>query len=187
MSVFGRHWSRAGGIDRGMPHRDRGEDGRLGSLAEFDERRRDRALERFAVLRPHLEDGVSLCEAAARAGVPSRTARRWRERYRGGGMIALADGQRADRGVRRTRGELVTLIEGLALRRPAAPVAHIHRETTAVAQRNGWLAPSYATVYAIVRALDPGLLALAHDGPARYRERFELVYRREADAPKGVW
>jgi putative transposase len=174
-------------MDRGMPHHDRGEDGRLGSLAELDERRRGRALERFAVLRPHLEDGVSLCEAAARAAVPVRTARRWRERYRGGGLIALAGGPRSDRGVRRTRGELVALIEGLALRRPATPVAHIHRETTAVAPRNGWSAPSYATVYAIVRALDPGLVALAHDGPARYRERFELVYRRESDAPNAVW
>ena len=175
-------------MDRGMPQRsDRGEDGRLGSLAELDGLGRDRALERFAALRPHLEDGVSLCEAAARAAVPVRTARRWRERYRGDGLIGLADGPRSDRGVRRTRGELITLIEGLALRRPAAPVAHIHRETTAVAQRNGWPAPSYATVYAIVRALDPGLLALAHDGPSRYRERFELVYRRESDAPNAIW
>jgi len=29
--------------------------------------------------------------------------------------------------------------------------------------------------------LTQGLLVLAHDGPVRYRERFELVYRREAE------
>ena len=66
-----------------MPERsDRGEDGRLGSLAELDERDRDRALERFAVLRPHLEDGVSLSEAAACAAVSART--------RGGGASGIA-------------------------------------------------------------------------------------------------
>jgi putative transposase len=28
---------------------------------------------------------------------------------------------------------------------------------------------------------------LAHDGPVRYRERYELVYRREASAPNEIW
>jgi putative transposase len=175
-------------MDRDMAHRDdRGEHRQSASLAELDERHRDHALERFAVLRPHLEDGLPLAEAAAQAAVPARTARRWRDRYRRDGLIGLADSQRSDRGVRRTRRELVALIEGLALRRPVPPVAHVHRETTAVARRSGWPAPSYATVYAVVRAMDPGLLALAHDGPARYRERFELVYRRECEAPNAVW
>jgi putative transposase len=42
-------------------------------------------------------------------------------------------------------------------------------------------------VHAVVRALDPGLVVLAHDGPVRYRERYELVYRREASAPNEIW
>ena len=41
------------------------------------------------------------------------------------------------------------LIEGLALRKPAAPAAHVHRQVTEVAERDGWPVPSYATVYAI--------------------------------------
>lgn len=157
------------------------------ALAELDEERREQALRRFAVLAAHLHDGVALSAAAAQAGVAPRTARRWLARYRSGGLVALAPAARADLGQRRTVAALVELIEGLALRRPAPPVAYIHRQATAVARASGWPAPSYATVYAIVRALDPGLLVLAHDGPVRYRERFELVYRREAEHPNEIW
>jgi putative transposase len=82
---------------------------------------------------------------------------------------------------------LIELIEGMALRRPAPPIAFIHRRVVDVARKHGWPAPSYATVHAVVRALDPGLVVLAHDGPVRYRERFELVYRREAAAPNEIW
>jgi hypothetical protein len=37
---------------------------------------------RFALLRPHIEDGVALAGAAREAGVPLRTAQRWLARYR---------------------------------------------------------------------------------------------------------
>jgi putative transposase len=145
------------------------------------------ALDRLGVVRAHLEGGLSLSAAAARAGVSARTARRWLARYRSGGLPALARPPRSDRGQRRTPAELVELIEGLALRRAAPPTALIHRQAVDVAREHGWPAPSYATVYEIVRALDPGLVILAHEGPVRYRERFELVYRREASAPNEIW
>jgi putative transposase len=119
------------------------------------------------VLRPHLHDGVALDVAAVGAGVTPRTVRRWLARYRTGGLAGLARASRADRGERRTPGLLIELIEGLALRRPRPPIAHIHREAVSFARENGCAAPSYATVHAIVRALDPGLLVLAHDGPVR--------------------
>lgn len=130
---------------------------------------------------------MALSAAAVEVDVPLRTAERWLERYRVGGLAGLAAKPRADRGNRRTPTDLVKLTEGLALRRPALPIAHIHRQVTALARSRGWPVPSYATVYAIVRALDPGLMTLAHDGPAGYRDRFELVYRREAEAPNAVW
>ena len=157
------------------------------ALVELSDERREKALRRFEVLEAHLHDGVALGVAAAQAGVAPRTARRWLAAYRSGGLTALAPAPRADRGQRRTEAALVELIEGLALRRPAPPVAYIHRQVSAVAAANGWPAPGYATVYAIVRAVDPGLLVLAHDGPVRYRERFELVYRREAERPNEIW
>ena len=144
-------------------------------------------MRRWELLRPHLEDGVPLTRVADAAGVPLRTAERWSARYRRGGLAGLARAPRADRGRRRLPAELVWLIEGLALRRPAPSIAHIHRQAVLVAVARGWPEPAYGTVRAIVKALDPGLVTLAHDDPVRYRERFELCYRREVERPNQVW
>ena len=76
--------------------------------------------------------------------------------------------------------DLVQLIEGLALRRPPPRVAEVHRCVVGVARQRGWPMPSYTTVRRVIAGLDPGLAALAHHGPAVYRDRFELVYRRES-------
>lgn len=156
-------------------------------LSELSEQQRARALARHAVLRPHLESGVPLARAAAAAAVPLRTAERWLALYRGGGLAALAPPMRRDRGRRRFPDELVALIEGMALRRPAPSIAHVHRQATTAAAANGWPIPSYSTVRAIVTAIDRGMVTLAHEGPVRYRERFELVYRREAERSNHTW
>ncbi len=151
------------------------------------EARRDLAMSRFAVLRPHLHDGVALTAAARHAGVPVRTAQRWLARYRADGLAGLARRPRQDRGQRRLPGQLVTLIEGLALRTPRPSTATVHRQIREVADEHGWPVPSYATVYAIVAGLDPALTTLAHEGTKRYEEMFDLVGRREAAASNDIW
>ena len=47
--------------------------------------------------------------------------------------------------------------------------------------------PSYATVAAVVRRLDPALRDPRARGRQRYQERFDLIYRREADGPNAIW
>lgn len=46
---------------------------------------------------------------------------------------------------------------------------------------------SYSTVRSIVTALDPAMLALAHDGAVAFRDTYELVYRRRAERPNAMW
>lgn len=38
-----------------------------------------------------------------------------------------------------------------------------------------------------IAALDPGLVTLALEGPASYRDRHELVYHRRAEWPNQIW
>ncbi len=83
--------------------------------------------------------------------------------------------------------DLQTLIEELALRPADADHGPCHRQVAAVAAQFGWPVPSYATVYDVVRAIDPAMHTLAAEGVKRYREVFELVYRREAAAPNEIW
>ena len=63
----------------------------------------------------------------------------------------------------------------------------MHRQVTAVAEREGWPVPSYSSVYAIIRGIDPAMATLAHEGSKRYKEVFDLVYRREAAKPNQIW
>jgi putative transposase len=93
------------------------------SLAALDEEGRARVMARFAVLRPHLEEGVPLTRAAGQAGVSPRTAQRWLARYHRDGLAGLARSVRGDAGAHRAPPELVALIEGLGLKRPRSSAA----------------------------------------------------------------
>jgi putative transposase len=141
------------------------------ALASLSDEQCRQAMDRFAVLRLHLEEGVPLTSAAADAGVPLRTAQRWLASYREIGLIGLARPVRRDAGGRRLPSELVALIEGMGLKRPRSSAAAIYRGVSAAAEAQGWRVPSYGTVHAILSRLDPAMVTLAQDGPAAYRDR----------------
>jgi putative transposase len=82
---------------------------------------------------------------------------------------------------------LQLLIEGLALRRPPPTITTVHRQAAEVAQDQGWPVPGYAAVYDVVTSIDPAMATLAHEGPKRYKEVFDLVHRSEAAKPNQIW
>jgi len=157
------------------------------SLASLSDRQRAQAMARFALLQPHLERNVPLARAARDGGVALRTARRWLQRYRAEGLIGLVRAARSDAGQRKLSADLTALVEGLALRKPRPSVAALHREVARIVADRGIAAPSYATVHAIVCGLDPALTTLAHEGPAAFRNRYELIHRHRAEAPNALW
>jgi putative transposase len=128
------------------------------------------------------------CQIAKERTIPRRTLTRWVKQYRETGLDGLIRQGHADKGERRYRPpDLKSLIEGLALQKPRRSAAAIHRQVTRVATEQGWPVPSYSQVYAIIDALDPGLVVLAHQGSKAYREHFDLLYRFEAEAPNHLW
>ncbi|SLM96172.1 helix-turn-helix domain-containing protein [Brevibacterium yomogidense] len=128
-------------------------------------------LQRWRILRLHVEDGIPLTALATDTGIGLRTLSRWHARYRDGGIAALGNLPRADTGTRRMAPELVAFVEHLALTRPRPSIATLHRLTRGEAARLEVKAPSYATVRAVVRSLDPAMVTLALEGPAAYRDR----------------
>ncbi len=149
--------------------------------------RQGEAMTRFAALRPYIEDGVPLVSAAKAAGVPVRIKRRWLARFQQDGVVGLARKERADRGRRKLPDGLVRMVEGMALTRPPSSAAAIHRRLLEVAPEQGWPVPAPRTVRAIIAALDPAMRTLVHDGPAAYRDRYELIHRHRADRPNALW
>jgi putative transposase len=156
-------------------------------LSDLSEAERALAFERFELLRPALEEGIPLARIARDRGIPLRTARRWAGQYRRGGLAGLARKERTDQGKRQLSDTLQQGIEGLALKKPPLSAASIHRQAVTLADRLGESPPSYSTVYAVIRALDPGLVTLAHEGTKAYTEAFDLVHRHEATVPNAVW
>ena len=162
-------------------------DGATPSLAQLSDTDRAAALTRFQVLRPHLEDGVPLARVARDQSLELRTLQRWLRAYRQHGLAGLARRKRRDRGRRALPAPLVGLIEGLALRSPRPTAAAVYRQVGRVAQEQGWPVPSYSTVYAVIRDLDPAALTLAHVGTKAYANAFDLIHRRAATRPNELW
>lgn len=103
-------------------------------------------------------------------------------------MTALVRKKRTDRGERRVvSAKLKEAIEGLSLQKPPLPIAALYRQVLRFSKDVGEKAPSYGTVFNIIRSLPAGLVTLAHEGTKAYSNTFELVHRREASGPNAIW
>ena len=73
----------------------------MDELAGLSEEARTLALDRFRLLKPHLEQNRPLRLVTLEAGIPFRTAQRWVAQYKRFGLAALARKKRDDSGERR--------------------------------------------------------------------------------------
>lgn len=146
------------------------------------------AQRRYRLLRPFLEQGVTLSRLAEEEKVSIRTLARWVDGYRSRGLFGLIRKSRNDKGLRRSvNTEVTSLIEGLCLRKPPPSVAFVYRKVIDVCKHENFPVPSYSAVYDIVRKIDPALVTLAHEGTKAYKESCDLIYRREAKVPNQIW
>lgn len=107
-------------------------------------------LERWRILRFHVEDQVPLAVLARESGIGTRTLQRWHQLYKRNGLAGLEHTARTDTGSRRTDPATVAAIERIASTRPRPSIARLHRLVTEECLRDGESAPSYATVRQIV-------------------------------------
>ena len=157
-------------------------------LTALSEAQRTQAQERFEIIRPALEDGVTQAQVARTHQIPASTIQLWIKRYREKGLVGLANAASSDKGKsRRLPTEAVGLIEGLALQTPPRSIVSIHRQVVEIAEKQGWKPPSYDRVRQIIKRIDPALVTYAHQGAAAYREEFDLLYRREATHANAMW
>ena len=158
-------------------------------LTALSEAQRTQALERFAIIRSALEDGVTQAQVARIHQIAPSTVQQWIKRFREKGLAGLANNVvRSDKGKsRRLPTEAIQLIEGLVLQTPPRSVASIHRQVSIIAREQRWPTPSYYRVYTTIKQLDPVLLTFAHQGAVAYREMYDLLYRREATHANAMW
>ena len=158
------------------------------ALTSLSEEQRAEAHARFELLRPVLEEGVSQAHIVRTHQLLKSAVQRWVKRYREQGLAGLVTTERKDKGKARILpDQAITLVEGLALQTPPRSAAAIHRQVVEIATQQGWKPPGYERVRQIIKSLDPALVTLAHQGPAVYREAFDLLYRREATHANAMW
>lgn len=157
------------------------------SLTNLSEAERATALERYKLLQPYLDGQCSLQQIIETHGLKHRTTQRWVQAYRDIGLAGLVRKSRRDKNQHRLEPALQQFIEGLALQKTRPSAAAIHRQMIPIAQQQGWKVPSYSCVYAIIQALDPALVLLAHEGTRAYQQQFDLLYRRQAQQPNDIW
>jgi len=155
----------------------------MSELASFSESSRQSALQRFQLLRTHLEDGRSLAAIAREANIPYRTLQYWLERYRTSGLAALARKPRIDRGRRRKlSAALQEAIEGLALKKPPLSIRVVCNQAKLLADRLGEEAPTYDLVYNVVNRL-PSARCDADEVPTKVPPSRRRAWRLQENRP----
>ena len=160
----------------------------LASVSKLSEQQRDIALNKYNIIKQFLQNDKTLTKICEDNKLPLRTAREWVDNYRRYGFIGLARKDRSDKGVRRSCSqELQSFIEGLYLKMPYLSIKNIYKKTKEYAGKHNFPCPSYRTCCHIVKEMPQDLTFLAHEGSKRYKEKYDLLYMREANDSNEIW
>lgn len=123
--------------------------------------------------------------ATPREATSERTLRRLLRLYKQGGLTALVD-QRHNADAGATSPEALDFAAGLWLQQHRPSLAVVYQQTAAWGARLGWVLPSYGHFCRRLRKMvDPKVAALGRD-PATYRNRMQLVLRRDWSKVKAM-
>ena len=146
------------------------------------------ALQKYKIIQVYLEGQISLSTISLNHEIPIRTLRRWVQKYREQELNGLKRKERKDKNCRRKiDSELIAVVEALFLQKPKLSISNIHRKVKQIAQQKNKSIPSYGVVYDITCKMNPALLTLAHEGSTAYREKYEIIFRRESSFSNEMW
>ncbi len=141
---------------------------------------------KYHLIAPCIEKGVSLKKRAIETGVHRSTLARLVRRFEAGGIDALERKPRSDKGTFEIAPELTELIKAHIIVQPNQSLATIQRLVARICANQGWVEPSYRTVYSIHKTIPKDLLTLSKDR-AEYKKFFEIIHRFEATYPNEIW
>lgn len=149
---------------------------------------KEQALCKYRLIQPYLQKQKLLTTLCKEERIPLRTAKTWVFLYRKYGLKALARKTRTDKGKdRRILPNLRLLIEGMHLKSPHLSRAVIYRQIKKHQEEKQLPCPKYRTVCSILNKLPSSMITLAHQGNKVYKEKFDLLYRYEAQRPNETW
>ena len=161
---------------------------RDGLLSEFSATKREEACKKYKIIEPFLKRSCSLVSIHRKHGIPQRTLALWLNKYRTYGLKGLMHQQRSDKGrIRVCNLNLQQTIEGTYLSHQNFSYASIYRLIVEYCQQKNIQAPSYRFVCRVIHNLPNDVKVLAGQGDKVYKQKFDLLYRRNASRPNEIW
>lgn len=158
------------------------------SLAQLSEDERDRACQKYKIIKPYINNDSLLKVIATNSSIPVRTLGLWVKKYREQGLVGLARQSRSDKGLPRQQETILQkAIEGLYLKKPMLSGANIHKLITEYCHQNNLKAPSYRTVCRVIFNIPDDLVLLSRQGSKAYQQQYDLLHIRAAEQPNELW
>ncbi len=142
--------------------------------------------DRFHLIAPCLQQGVSLSRRARETGVHRTTLSRILSRFRANGSTSFERQKRCDSGSFEVQDEVAEVIKAHLVALPHLSCAAVHRMIARICDKKSWTKPSYWNIYRIQKSLPADLLTLSKDS-AEYRRLYDMVHRFEASCPNEIW
>ncbi|MBX9771613.1 MAG: DDE-type integrase/transposase/recombinase [Candidatus Obscuribacterales bacterium] len=146
----------------------------------------ERALQKYALIAPCIEDGVTLAERASQTGVNRKTLARLIEKFDGGGLEALRRKERSDKGSSRVSEDTLKFVKGKLLTSPILSLATIERQVQRLNSHERGFSASYQQIRRIKNGIGEDLLVYSRS-EKEFEEERELLFRHEAGHPNEVW
>lgn len=146
------------------------------------------SLDKYRLILPILEREMPATAVSRKRDISVRTLRYWVKQFSEKGLDGLERSKRSDNGILKVMtNEFAMAVEALALQKPPLSITAIHRKITIIAKKFNVKQPSYETIYGIVKKVNPAMLTLAQEGEEAYREKYEMIYRRECSMSNEMW
>ncbi|MBU6453385.1 MAG: DDE-type integrase/transposase/recombinase [Cyanobacteria bacterium REEB67] len=142
--------------------------------------------EKYLLIAPCIEQGMSLLQRSKETGVHRNTLGRLKRRFENGGMTALERTARADKDSHEVTPIVSEIIRAHLIVMHHQSVKTVQRLVTRICEKQDWQPPTYWTVYRIKQKIPKDLLALSKNR-AEYKRLYELVHRFEASTPNELW
>ena len=159
----------------------------LPPLTSFSEEQRQKAMDKYWLIAPYLNQEKTLKAIAEETGITKRTLHNWINKYNHFGLRGLIRKGRTDSGDFKVENNVLEEIKNLIFNHRRNSVSSIHRKICEVCKKKNWKQPSYYQVYSISKSLSPSLKKLAYEGNKEYKNKYDLIYRREANYPNEIW
>ncbi|WP_339052467.1 helix-turn-helix domain-containing protein [Candidatus Lariskella endosymbiont of Epinotia ramella] len=158
------------------------------NLSKYSETQRNEALRRYKLIESFLCKKEALAVICSRHKLALRTARRWIADYKKQGLEGLIRQKRNDIAKRRSiSNEIQQIAEGIYLQNAHLSISSIYRKVKEYATGQDQKCPSYRTICNLIKKLPTPMVTLAHHGDKAYKQKYDILYRHQADYANQVW